>query len=588
MNSILSMAFLVSINMVELTHGKIDRTTYARDDQVLVLDDWNYKNIVKNINFIFTVCYEKGRDGKVALEEFQKAKEVLINECEDLDFARIDMSKYGEFRRDYPILITPCIRLFKKNKFFDYHGEIVAKHIITWAHQAMNMPLDIKVSKELEELKKTTSVILGVFPNKSPNQEYQQFIEASENFVYDPKIELPRFAVITTQSRVLRELGVSQGQVIIYKKFQHGEKVVFQGNGRDGAALQKFLDDESYPYVHKHDFKGLHKKVNSLEARYRHVLFMDSADPTFKATYNSYRDAAKTYSAKSKDVLFVYADPKEVPEDTMIGYFHIDLARDLPCNRIIMRDRFNSKFRPGRVDLSYRGFIQFTDDVVGGRIKRSIKSEVQPSDWDRTEVKYLVGTTYESFIFQNKQKSVFILYYGPGEQKSDEVAAEFEKAAYDMRNDQTVVCAKLDVVQNDGEIGSELAYPSLVLHFPGGQRSKTYNGNEFKAEAFIRFVTSGGTSTPPDAYERMMVDIEEDMAKAQAQLEADLIKADEERAAQWEQDEKEALEKSLVREYGQTMDELPEHIKYEREHGENPLEHDPEEHVNAAIGHYEF
>jgi len=33
---------------------------------------------------------------------------------------------------------------------------------------------------------------------------------------------------------------------------------------------------------------------------------------------------------------------------------------------------------------------------------------------------------------------------------------------------------------------------------------------------------------------------------------------------------------------------MDEHIKYEREHANNPLEHDPQEHVESVLGHYEL
>lgn len=42
--------------------------------------------------------------------------------------------------------------------------------------------------------------------------------------------------------------------------------------------------------------------------------------------------------------------------------------------------------------------------------QRSIKSESQPSNWNSKAVKYIVGTTYESFIEQNKEKAIFINY----------------------------------------------------------------------------------------------------------------------------------------------------------------------------------
>ena len=44
-------------------------------------------------------------------------------------------------------------------------GEVTSEHVVTWAHLALNIPLEINVANELDELKQKKSVILGCFPN---------------------------------------------------------------------------------------------------------------------------------------------------------------------------------------------------------------------------------------------------------------------------------------------------------------------------------------------------------------------------------------------------------------------------------------
>jgi len=62
------------------------------------------------------------------------------------------------------------------------------------------------------------------------------------------------------------------------------------------------------------------------------------------------------------------------------------------------------------------------------------------------------------------------------------------------------VFAKLDVEQNDGELGSNLKVPKIILHLPGGIRSKLYNSPDFSSKAFKNFVISAGTSTAPVSF----------------------------------------------------------------------------------------
>ena len=54
-----------------------------------------------------------------------KAKNVLVTESEDLDFAKIDMTKYKKINKEYPVGNMPLFRMFKHGKYFDYHGNII-------------------------------------------------------------------------------------------------------------------------------------------------------------------------------------------------------------------------------------------------------------------------------------------------------------------------------------------------------------------------------------------------------------------------------------------------------------------------------
>ena len=58
----------------------------------------------------------------MALEEFKTAKKELIKECEDLDFATVDLGKYPKFREEYAVDVVPRVRIFKNGNYFDYHG----------------------------------------------------------------------------------------------------------------------------------------------------------------------------------------------------------------------------------------------------------------------------------------------------------------------------------------------------------------------------------------------------------------------------------------------------------------------------------
>lgn len=52
----------------------------------------------------------------------------------------------------------------------------------------------------------------------------------------------------------------------------------------------------------------------------------------------------------------------------MLGFFHVDIKKDVPCNRIAKPDDFHSRYVPPKKDLTEKGFTDFTNQVLGGKI----------------------------------------------------------------------------------------------------------------------------------------------------------------------------------------------------------------------------
>ena len=51
-----------------------------------------------------------------------------------------------------------------------------------------------------------------------------------------------------------------------------------------------------------------------------------------------------------------------------MAFFHVDVKKDLPCNRIARPDEFHSRFVPEKKDFSEDGFADFTRRVLDGRL----------------------------------------------------------------------------------------------------------------------------------------------------------------------------------------------------------------------------
>ena len=82
---------------------------------------------------------------------------------------------------------------------------------------------------------------------------------------------------------------------------------------------------------------------------------------------------------QQNEVTFIHVDLKysEHAKDDVIEYYHVDVKKELPCNRMTKFDSYHSKFIPPNRDLSYNGFKSFTQSVVDGKIQVNKKKLLQ-------------------------------------------------------------------------------------------------------------------------------------------------------------------------------------------------------------------
>lgn len=67
------------------------------------------------------------------------------------------------------------------------------------------------------------------------------------------------------------------------------------------------------------------------------------------------------------EVLFVYVDTSQTHLEKVVGFFHVDIKKDVPCNRMTMLDHYHSRFMPEKMDFTKEGFVHFTKLVMSGK-----------------------------------------------------------------------------------------------------------------------------------------------------------------------------------------------------------------------------
>ncbi|XP_076808898.1 protein disulfide-isomerase 2-like isoform X2 [Clavelina lepadiformis] len=512
--------------------------------------------------FVLVFCYGRNQESTKAEIEVAKIAKKLQDTESVVHMGKINIEKEYEIDRKYPVTRVPLLRLFKNGKTYDYTGKFNAEDALVWLDLAMNIPLQINLSSELKSLQDKVTVVLACFPGKSPKKAYETFNLVSENFVYDEYMPLPRFAMITSAT-VARNLGVTPGSVSVLQKFEDGLKIVYDGDTSNFDQLMKFVNEESRPVVYKHHMTEYGLKIIHETRTFQHLLFMSSDDRNYAQTWQNFKKAAKDFKKQpeNQEVCFVHVDLKHHEKNKQhLNFFHIDEKKDLPCNRITKVDSYHSRFLPARKDFSYEGFVKFTKDCVQGYLKRYVRSENVPSDWDKYDVKVLVGKNYEDFV-DDKKRTVFMMYYASNDKKSDETLPVFNELAREMSSDRAVVFGKMDVALNDGELDVHSNYPSFKMFTTDGKVRRYQGGVEI--QAMKEFIKTGGKSQRP-------IDEEFEGAEFDFKWHDDLhpmptVEEEEERRAKWEKEEKEILKNAIQHIVGAEPHNDPKHVVKEHD-----------------------
>lgn len=475
-----------------LTGRIIDGADKAVKNRVIYeLTDKNLDIAIKK-NYFVVICFYSGksRTSRDFDQTYIEVAQEVRRENKFIHFARIDVTRFPKVERDYKISELPTLKFFKNGRHYDFIGDKTVKHITTWTHMALNLPYTLDSGAGLDQLRKFGTVILGCFPDAKPKDEYEKFLNASFWFVSAKYIPLPMFALIENEE-AMYECGVDKGSVTVLKNFDDGERVTYKGSVTDSDRLLRFCEDESQPVVFPYGKKEYSMKLSMGDVKYQHILFMDPKASNFKNSYNSFKIAAKSFMSTPDDVqvLFIHVDPTQKGIEKVRSFFHIDIYRDVPCNRMTKLDDYHSRYAPSQNDFTKSGFESFTRRVLQGSIRRTTRSEPLPSDWNKYPLKVLVGSNYER-ITRERGKTVFVMYQIPDNEECRKVLPVIDDVSMRYNGNNSVVIATMDVSKNDGEIDVHFEFPSFKL-FTADNKVLKFTGTR-TVDAIQAFINSNG------------------------------------------------------------------------------------------------
>merc|ERR1712037_370734 len=286
---------------------------------------------------------------------------------------------------------------------------------------------------------------------------------------------------ITTEAAVLAEYKAAG--VVIFKNFDEGR------NDLEGEVTEEsvvaFVAGNSLPLVV--DFsQDTAQKIFSGDIKSHLLLFMSAAAEDHAAKVEIARGIAKDHKGQ---MLFVTINTDEEDHKRIMEFFGMEES-ELPSMRIIKLEEDMSKFKPTSTEPSDANIRSFIKAYLDGSIKAHLMSEEVPEDWDKENVKVLVGKNFEEVAMDTK-KNVLVEFYAPWCGHCKQLVPTWDKLGEKYKDSETIVIAKMDSTTNEVEDVKIQGFPTIKLFKKDDNKVIDYNG-ERTLDGLVRFLESDG------------------------------------------------------------------------------------------------
>lgn len=144
----------------------------------------------------------------------------------------------------------------------------------------------------------------------------------------------------------------------------------------------------------------------------------------------------------------------------------------------------------GKTAAKSKAVTTFIKKYLAGELKKTIKTEDVPENWDSEPVKVLVGKNFND-VALDKSKHVFVEFYAPWCEHCKSLAPIWDKLGEEFRDDDSVLIAKMDATANEVEGVNVEGYPALKMWTKGTNKVVDFNGaRDF--ETLVQFVKTAG------------------------------------------------------------------------------------------------
>jgi len=458
---------------VSLSWGEI-----TKEEGVLVLTEANFQEAIDSNEFLLVEFYAPWCGHCKALApEYVKAAQTLADKDSTIKLGKVDATEESKLAEKFDVRGYPTLKFYKNGKDQEYNGGRTADTIVTWLEKKTG-----PAAKTLENVEASKAyiaendiAIVGFFKDLE-SADAKAYLAAAGNMDDYP------FAV-TSEAAVFEEYKVDASGVVLFKNFDEGRNDL-EGEVTE-EAIVKFVSGNALPLVVEFN-QDTAQKIFSGEIKSHLLLFLSAAAEDFSAKVDIAKAIAKDHKG---EMLFVTINTDEEDHKRIMEFFGLEES-ELPSMRIIKLEEDMSKFKPESTELSESNIRAFVKLYLDGGLKPHLMSEDIPEDWDKEDVKVLVGKNFDA-VAKDVEKDVLIEFYAPWCGHCKQLVPTWDKLGEKYRDSETVVIAKMDSTANELEDVKVQGFPTIKLFKKGDNKVIDYNG-ERTLDGLVKFIESDG------------------------------------------------------------------------------------------------
>lgn len=474
-------AAIVAVIVILSQTTKQIRCADADESAVLTLTKDNFDDAIKNnkhilVKFVAPWC---GHCKNLAPAYAEAAKK-LADENSEIKLASVDATIEQELGKKFEVRGYPTIKFFIDGTPIEYNGGRTTDDILGWLKKKTGPPADdLKTVDELNKLKDSSDVVvIGAFKDAdgSAAAAYLAVAKTVDGIPFG----------ITTNSDVLKELGVKGDTIVLLKKFDEGRNDLT--SSIDEAAIREFIQSNQLPIVV--DFNAeTAQKIFSGEIKVHILLFGSKTSEAYEKTREQFKAAAEKFRGKT---LFVFVDSDDEENGRVLEFFGLKPA-DVPAIRLITLKDEMSKFKPESSEITTSVLTSFVQSFFDGKLKPHLLSQDVPEDWDKTPVKILVGKNFHE-VAKDQSKTVLVSFVAPWCGHCKQMTPIYEELGEKYKDNPDVIVAKMDATANEVEDIKIQSFPTIKLFPKGSDEVIDYQGAR-TVEALAKFIDSNGKDT---------------------------------------------------------------------------------------------